>query len=171
MQRANILLSLGGDSGNTVPKFGVTAAEVAVLRAIHGDDAVNDIVITDEVTVSNKAELHRLKQIYGGAKDSEQKAYVDILYPGAAARVFETFEELELSDVQYKTAPAPAAAPAAEVAPKAAKAPKATKAAKGPKAAEIADAAADEGDDEGDGIGDMKDDVAKTAKKKEQLFA
>lgn len=100
MQSANILLALGGDSGNQVPKFDVTAAEIAVLRAIHGDDAVSEITPTDAVPGTrdrtNRGELARLKAIYGNARDLEGNLVVDQLFPGVAARVFENLDELEL---------------------------------------------------------------------------
>jgi len=97
MQTANILLALGGDSGNQVPKYGVTAAEIAVLRAIHGEDAVTNVLPLDTVdNRSNRTELARLRARYGAAQDGEGNKVVDTLFPGAAARVFETIEELEL---------------------------------------------------------------------------
>lgn len=97
MQTANILLALGGDSGNQVPKFGVTAAEIAVLRAIHGDDAVTNVLPLDaQDNRTNRTELARLRARYGAAQDGEGNKVVDMLFPGAAARVFETIDELEL---------------------------------------------------------------------------
>jgi hypothetical protein len=123
MQTANIMVALGGDLGNTVPKYDVTTAEIAVLRAIHGDDAVFDIQPVGEVPMRNRDELQRLKLLYGGAKDRENKPHVEILYPGAAARVFETLDELDLSPEQFAStarASLPQAQPKAEPAPKAA---------------------------------------------------
>lgn len=103
MQLANAMLSLGGDGGNQVPKFRVTAAEVAVLRAIHGDDAVTDIEILDEESkASNREELARLHEIYGNARDGENRSVVATMFPGAAARVFASFDELDLDDVFFK---------------------------------------------------------------------
>ena len=96
MQTANILLALGGDSGNQVPKYGVTAAEIAVLRAIHGEDAVTNVLPVGTVNTPNRAELARLRGRYGAAQDGEGNKVVETLFPGAAARVFETIEELEL---------------------------------------------------------------------------
>ena len=40
MQTANVLLALGGKRGESVPKYGVTPAEVVVLQQLHGQDAV-----------------------------------------------------------------------------------------------------------------------------------
>jgi hypothetical protein len=102
MQTANVLVSLGGDHGNTVPKYGVTAAEIAVLRAIHGDDAVNDVEPSGDVKRSHRDERGRLLAIYGAAKDDNQKPIVEGMFPGVAARVFETIAELDLDESMFK---------------------------------------------------------------------
>lgn len=102
MQTANILLSLGGDHGNTVMKFQVTAAEIAVLRAIHGDESVREVEPVGHVKRGHRQERERLVAIYGRAKDPEQKPIVEGLFPGVAARVFETLDELDLDESFYK---------------------------------------------------------------------
>jgi hypothetical protein len=102
MQRANCLVSLGGDHGNTVPKNLCTAAEIAVLREIHGDDAVNEIEPVDDIARSNREERGRLLAIYGAAKYQDQKPIVESMFPGVAARVFETLDELELDESFFK---------------------------------------------------------------------
>lgn len=102
MQIANIMLAIGGERGHTVPKYAVTASEIAVLRVIHGDEAVFDVEPTGEADVSNRAEMQRLHFIYGAAKDSEGVSIVRTLFPGAAARVFQTLEEIGLEDVYLK---------------------------------------------------------------------
>lgn len=101
-ETANILLALGGDAGNTVPKFDVTAGEIAVLRTIHGEDAVIDIEPQGVVERSHRDELTRIRGIYGRATDGNMNRIVDILYPGAAARVFESLDELEIPETFYK---------------------------------------------------------------------
>lgn len=103
MQTANVMLAIGGDARNTVPKYGVTAAEVAVLRYIHGEDAVFDIEVLDEdVKRTHRQEIGRLTEAYG-RQEGERRVSPAVaeLYPGAAARVFETFDELELPDELY----------------------------------------------------------------------
>jgi uncharacterized protein with von Willebrand factor type A (vWA) domain len=40
MQRCTVMVRLGGDLLNTVEKFGVSPAEIMLLRHIHGDDSV-----------------------------------------------------------------------------------------------------------------------------------
>lgn len=102
MQIATIMLALGGDMGNTIPKYEVTAAEIAVLNAIHGGSAVHDIEPTGDIVRSNSTELSRIRAIYGGAKDSEDNRIVDILFPGAAARVFSEISELEIDESFFK---------------------------------------------------------------------
>ena len=123
MQTANIMLAIGGDRGNTVPKYAISVAEIALLRAIHGEDAVFDVeplgtpAMDEGVVVSNRAELNRLRHIYD-AKGADGNRVVDQVYPGAAARVFETLDEIDLPDDYFKpterTAPIKAAAPAAK---------------------------------------------------------
>lgn len=114
MELASVMLAIGGDNGNTVQKYGVTPAEVAVLRYIHGDDAITEIEILDDDQVealgveeadrSDREEIQRLTDIYGkmlpnGRNSSEA---INELFPGAAAKVFHSFAELELDDSFYK---------------------------------------------------------------------
>lgn len=110
MQTANIMLSL--NAGNDVPKRGVSAAEIAVLRAIHGEESVTEVEPTgssDTVDIdgarvkwTNRVELDRLRRKYGKAKDDENNIIIDRLFPGAAARVFDTLGELNIPDAFYK---------------------------------------------------------------------
>ena len=163
MQIANVLLHLSGDAGNTVPKYGVTAAEVAVLRHIHGDDAVVDIEPTGEVTRSHKSERERLLEVFGRNEDGRFAApAVERLFPGAAARVFERFDELDLPEDMFKAqtraraTAAPVeepevAKPVAEPAKKPAKGKK-VEAAPEPEPEEVTDEV-----EEDDGIGAMPD--------------
>lgn len=121
MQIANVTLALAGDSGNTVPKMGVTAAEIPVLQLIHGNDAVTEIEPAGEIARSNRDELARLLGVYGKAQDGKE-IVVSQLYPGVAARVFERLDELQIPPDFYKaekrasagSAPAVPAAPPAE---------------------------------------------------------
>lgn len=117
MQTANIMLALGGDQGTLVPKYGVTASEIAVLLAIHGNTSVLDIEPGDDIERSDREEIRRLNDIYGRAKTQGPNGdvlIVGMLFPGAAARAFQTLEELEIDETFYKAA--------ARVKPKAAEA-------------------------------------------------
>ena len=109
MQLANVFVGIGGGRDTTVPKFGVTVSEIAVLRAIHGDDAVFDVELLPDVALNddgkprtNRQELARLAQLYGRANDGAGKPIVGELFPGAAARVFETLDELDIPDELMK---------------------------------------------------------------------
>lgn len=97
---ADVLVALGGDIGNTVPKR-VTAAEIALLQVIHGNDAITEVKLAGTVQRSQRAERTRLNAIYGNAKNNNGEALIEKLYPGAAARVFEKLDELVLDDSQF----------------------------------------------------------------------
>lgn len=64
MQICDCLVLLGGDIGNSVQKTSVSAAEIAVLRSVHGNDAVREIVIKDNVKVNHDQERERLILAY-----------------------------------------------------------------------------------------------------------
>jgi hypothetical protein len=116
MQTANIMLALGGNMGQTIQKFGVTPAEVAVLREIHGNASVFDIQpLDEEIERTSREERTRLLEIYGKPPGSREMSAVEFLFPGAAARVFEAFDELEIDESFFKATgrakPKAAAAP------------------------------------------------------------
>ena len=105
MDTANALVALGGDRGNSVPKYDLTPAEILVLQVVHGEDAVYDIVPLDEqVERTHKSELERLFRTYGRAQPDGTKSApaVQQLFPGAAARVPTTLSELELAEDFFK---------------------------------------------------------------------
>lgn len=128
MKLANIMLAIGGGRDNTFPKYGVTAGEIAVLRAIHGEDAVFDVepLAADATNENgglrtNRQELARLRAIYGEAQDGNGGKVIENLYPGAAARVFEDFDEIDLPEEYFVAISRAQAAAAAEDKPKAAR--------------------------------------------------
>lgn len=99
MQRCNCTLRLSGDVGNTVSKKGISVAEIAVLRAIHGDDAVVDIQpITNDKT-PHKQERARLMEIYGGHVIKD-KSVMELLFPGEFAQLPNTLSDIGLGDVK-----------------------------------------------------------------------
>lgn len=73
MHIADCKIRLGGDALNIVPKVNVTIAEIALLRAIHGDDAVVDIAPKSNDRRSHRDELNRLRQAYGWVPDNMQR--------------------------------------------------------------------------------------------------
>lgn len=68
MQLYDCKVRLSGSLYNEVPKTGVTAAEITVLRVIHGSDSVADIKpdVFDRKR-SDGSERARLDSIYGSA--------------------------------------------------------------------------------------------------------
>lgn len=101
MQTANCYVHIGGDSGTTVPKYEITASEIAVLRAIHGPDSITDIEPTDDVERTDRQEIARLHQIYSRS-DTIATGAVGTLFPGAAARAFQTIDELDIPEDFFK---------------------------------------------------------------------
>jgi len=103
MQTANVLLALGGQRGNSVPKYGITAAEIAVLMAIHGVDAVYDITpLEAEVERSSRDEKARLFELYP-ARDEDGKFVVEAVYPGNAPVVHQDLTDLGLPEELFAT--------------------------------------------------------------------
>lgn len=100
MQTANVLVALGGDRGNSVPK-NVTAPEIAVLLAIHGDDAVYDIEPAEDIERSNTAEIGRLRATYAGL-DDDGKPRIDQVYAGKTPMLHQDLADLELPDDAFK---------------------------------------------------------------------
>lgn len=96
MELAHCILALGGDKSMTVPKFNVTPAEIAVLMAIHGEDAVFDIQPTGEkVKRSNADEMDRLYAAYP-AKDADGKPMIQSVYPGKMPIIHKKLTDLGL---------------------------------------------------------------------------
>ena len=100
MLTANVLLARAGKRGETVPKYGVTPAEVAVLRFLHGEDAVYDVdVRDDEVQRTNRQEIERLRQTYSYRNgDKVVSPAISALFPGVGAQVPQKFVDLELPE-------------------------------------------------------------------------
>lgn len=115
MDILNAHVALGGDSGNTVPKYGITAAEAAVLRAIHGEEGLREIEVTGQAEVSLSDERERLITKYR-ARDEDGNFIVERLYPGANARLHETVEQLGVPDEFMKADRTPKKKPTKKVA-------------------------------------------------------
>lgn len=87
--------------GSNVQKTGVTPAEVVVLRALHqneaGRDPISEPTEVKEVERTNKEEVLRLKNIYGGARmDGGKVTVMDKLYPGDTPTLPQKFSEVDV---------------------------------------------------------------------------
>lgn len=71
MDQFDCKVRLAGSVSNEVRKELVTAAQIIVLRQIHGEDSVLDIVGRKEVERRDDEERDRLAKEYGAAKVAE----------------------------------------------------------------------------------------------------
>jgi hypothetical protein len=108
MQLANCFVALGGDTLNTVPKYGITPAEAAVLDHIHGRGAVHDVTLVEGAAPAVATLRGLLRARYGSAKDGDGRQLVGSLFGGTLAAFPQTFAEVEI-----EVSSAPAAADAA----------------------------------------------------------
>lgn len=90
MQRCSITLRLSGDPGNTIYKNEVTPAEIVLLRAIHGADAVIDVKPTHMCKTPHREERQRLSLIYG-------KKRLDATFPGDFTKLPVSLKDIELT--------------------------------------------------------------------------
>lgn len=74
MQIVNCTVAIAGEAGMTVLKERVTVPEILVLRAIHGEDAVRNIEVIDDIDTDSNEERQRLASVYknpeGTVKDT-----------------------------------------------------------------------------------------------------
>lgn len=85
MQTAQAEILLHGNIASTVVRV-VTPAEIPILRHIHGDDAVVNIVVRDSIKRTNSEEVERLKAFYG------EKLFAEV-FPGALPKLPDTLIE------------------------------------------------------------------------------
>ena len=101
MQHCSCFVFLGGELTSSVWKADVTVAEIALLRAIHGDDAITTIVPTYKATVKAGEELDRLRALYGSSNVSKEgKRLVDDIYPGRAPQLPTTLADIDVDAVE-----------------------------------------------------------------------
>jgi hypothetical protein len=95
MQHASCTVALNGDITYTVFKPDVTVAEIALLKAIHGEGAVSDIQPTFMDKRPHADERERLTHEYGAAKDHKDEPLIKQLFPGLSA-LPATFKDIGL---------------------------------------------------------------------------
>ena len=91
MQLYSCIVRNSGSMLNEVPKYNVTAAEIAVLRAIHqgpeaGVEAIREIKATGQDKRTDREERARLEDIYGaGLRTNERLRNLDAILGHASA--------------------------------------------------------------------------------------
>jgi hypothetical protein len=90
MLYVNCDVRLAGDNNNIVSKKNVSVAEVALLRQIHGADAVTNIQSTGRTdTISATKERERLKALY-------KPELVMAVFPGVMPQLPARLEDIEV---------------------------------------------------------------------------
>lgn len=106
MDYVNLQVAIGGDAGNTVPKFYVPVAEVPVLMAIHGPDALTEFEVVDAPEgadeLNNVEEMQRLTSIYGRVTDPDGNPILRQVYPGVGAKVISSIDDLDIPEGAMK---------------------------------------------------------------------
>lgn len=92
MDYATAQIRLAGELHSTVIKE-VSAPEIAILRHIHGEDALIDIKKSRSATVSQADERDRLDRVYG-------EELMKKLFPGLSAKL-----PMDLADVGVESEP------------------------------------------------------------------
>jgi hypothetical protein len=65
MKLFNCNVRLGGNLLHSVPKIGITEKELYLLRAIHGDDSIENPRPAGEAEIEERAHLFELARVYG----------------------------------------------------------------------------------------------------------
>lgn len=82
MQTLNAMVALTGDRNNMVWKTDLTPAEILLLQALHGADAVLQIEPTGETKREPMQEIERLREAYPLHRERIQNIWRD--FPGSA---------------------------------------------------------------------------------------
>jgi len=90
MEKLTGNVAIGGNLGNVLSKDFMTIPEVVMLRNIHGDAAVFNLAVTDQMEIDDESERNRLGILYG-----DQKVQ-DVF--GAYGALPRTFEEARIDD-------------------------------------------------------------------------
>jgi len=99
MQLAKCKVQLAGNRNNEVLVNNVTPAQVILLKSLHGDHAVNEVVVTGNAEGRDPSEeKSRLAQMY----NKPNKNVAEKLFPGAIPTLPKTFEEAK---IPYELAP------------------------------------------------------------------
>ena len=113
MQLCNITVRIGGSLLHTVPLTDATPAEILVLKHLHGDDAVVDIMPTRMGKTKQDSEWERLSAKYDKASSmsvlgDSSKSIMASLFPGAMRKLPITLKEIGMGHLNSPFAAQPA---------------------------------------------------------------
>lgn len=90
MEKINANIAIDGNIGNVVNKDFLTIPELVMLRNIHGETSVSNIIVDGSFDHDDKAERDRLGNLYGDQK------VIDVF--GAYGALPKTFEDARIDD-------------------------------------------------------------------------
>lgn len=88
---------IGGDIGNVVPKSGIPAAEILLLRSIHGNDSVVNLSAIKRL--SREALVKRMGIEFDMSSDGGVYDYLMVVYEKSSAKVIKLFGERDNPNV------------------------------------------------------------------------
>jgi hypothetical protein len=92
MQICNCTVAIGGEVGMTVTKERVTVPEMAILRIVHGEDAVRNIEVIADEAIDTNEERSRLNSIYKSPENVVRDTF------GASGVLPKTLDDAGISD-------------------------------------------------------------------------
>lgn len=115
MQICTCEVRLNDSAAHTVPKVGVTPAEILILQAIHGASAVVNIRPVQQDRRSSNEEWDRLQAAYGrapdGLMDAGNGALLQKLFPGAMPKLPVTLKDIGMQHLMNPLRAEPEPAP------------------------------------------------------------
>lgn len=104
MQISSATIRLAGSLNNTVRKENLTPAEIVVLQALHGQDAIIDVLHERDERRSHNDEYERLSAIYSpntnlSTPDGERPDIMQKLFPGAVKKLPTNLIEIGMGEV------------------------------------------------------------------------
>lgn len=106
MDYYNLKLRLHGDVRHEVLKKDMSAPEVVVLRAVHGDDAIVNLEYSKTADVDDAAERERLHMRYGGALNKlEPKTNIQHMFGGDHMPLLDTLKGVAKPNKKVVAAP------------------------------------------------------------------
>lgn len=98
MQNCSCIVRIGGNVHHEVFKADVSVPEIALLRAIHGNDGVVQVKPTRMTKTPHATELLRLRGIYGTDKAGDE--LITKLWPGLSPRLPVSLKDIAVEEAE-----------------------------------------------------------------------